>query len=108
MKKRILIIPDIHGRNFWKNSINKEFENSDYVLFGGDYLDPYPWEGITRKDAIRNFQEIIDYCLCSTRCTVPKGKITEFAYLYALVMLVKQQRQYSLRCALSADLLSYQ
>ena len=61
MKKRILIIPDIHGRNFWKNSINKEFENSDYVLFGGDYLDPYPLEGITRKDAIRNFQEIIDF-----------------------------------------------
>jgi hypothetical protein len=27
----------------------------------GDYLDPYPWEGITRKEAIRNFQEIIDF-----------------------------------------------
>ena len=61
MKKRILIISDIHGRNFWKTSIDKEFENSDYVLFGGDYLDPYPWEGITRKEAIRNFQEIIDF-----------------------------------------------
>ena len=30
--------------------------------------------------------EIIDYCLCSTRCTIPKGKITDFSYLYVLVM----------------------
>ncbi|MBE5932604.1 MAG: DUF3732 domain-containing protein [Lachnospiraceae bacterium] len=30
--------------------------------------------------------EIIDYCLCSTRCTIPKGKITDFSYLYSLVM----------------------
>lgn len=32
--------------------------------------------------------EIIDYCLCSTRCTIPKGKITEFSYLYSLVMAI--------------------
>lgn len=42
-------------------------------------------ESKTGKSAL---VEIIDYCLCSTRCTVPKGKITEFAYLYALVMLI--------------------
>lgn len=32
--------------------------------------------------------EIIDYCLCSTRCTIPKGKITTFSYLYALVLAI--------------------
>ena len=32
--------------------------------------------------------EIIDYCLCSTRCTIPKGKITDFSYLYTLVMAI--------------------
>lgn len=32
--------------------------------------------------------EIIDYCLCSTRCTIPKGKITEFSFLYVLVMSI--------------------
>ena len=42
-------------------------------------------ESKTGKSAL---VEIIDYCLCSTWCTVPKGKITEFAYLYALVMLI--------------------
>ena len=30
--------------------------------------------------------EIIDYCLCSARCTIPKGVITDFGYLYSIVM----------------------
>ena len=32
--------------------------------------------------------EIMDYCLCSTCCTIPKGKITEFSFLYVLVMAI--------------------
>lgn len=57
----VLIISDVHGRQFWKNAIEKHFDECNKVVFLGDYLDPYPWEGITRKDAIRNFQEIIDF-----------------------------------------------
>ena len=37
-------------------------------------------ESKTGKSAL---VEIIDYCLCSTRCTIPKGKITDFSYLYS-------------------------
>ena len=40
-------------------------------------------ESKTGKSAL---VEIIDYCLCSTRCTIPKGIITDFSYLYSLVM----------------------
>jgi len=40
-------------------------------------------ESKTGKSAL---VEIIDYCLCSTRCTIPKGKITDFSYLYVLLM----------------------
>lgn len=42
-------------------------------------------ESKTGKSAL---VEIIDYCLCSNRCTVPKGRITDFSYLYTLVMAV--------------------
>lgn len=42
-------------------------------------------ESKTGKSAL---VEIIDYCLCSTRCTIPKGKITDFSYLYSLVMVI--------------------
>ena len=43
-------------------------------------------ESKTGKSAL---VEVIDYCLCSTRCTVPKGKITDFTHLYVMVMFIK-------------------
>lgn len=45
-------------------------------------------ESQTGKSAL---VEIMDYCLCSARCTVPKGKITEFSYLYVLIMNISDQ-----------------
>lgn len=57
----ILIIGDVHGRNFWKNAVEKHEKECDKIIFLGDYLDPYPWEKITRKEAINNFDEIINY-----------------------------------------------
>ena len=41
MKKRILVIPDVHGRTFWKEPVCKLIESVDKVIFLGDYLDPY-------------------------------------------------------------------
>jgi predicted phosphodiesterase len=58
---KTLIIPDVHGRVFWKEAIEKHKDKVNKIIFLGDYLDPYPWEGITRKEAIRNFQEIINF-----------------------------------------------
>ena len=43
-------------------------------------------ESKTGKSAL---VEIIDYCLCSTRCTIPKGKITDFSNLYVLMKYFK-------------------
>ena len=60
----VLVIPDIHGRKFWKNDIDK-FPKEEYhdldIVFLGDYVDPYKHEGITREEAIDNFKEILDY-----------------------------------------------
>ena len=42
-------------------------------------------ESKTGKSAL---VEIMDYCLCSSRCTIPKGKITEFAYIYVIPMVI--------------------
>jgi len=62
---KILIIPDIHGRTFWKKAVEEHAEECDKIIFLGDYLDPYPWEciedGITRKSSIENFKEIMQY-----------------------------------------------
>ena len=38
---KILVIPDIHSRKFWREHINSDV---DRIIFLGDYLDPYPDE----------------------------------------------------------------
>lgn len=58
-----LVIPDIHGRTFWKDAIKlfpkNKYENL-HIVFLGDYVDPYDFEHISREDAIVNFEEILD------------------------------------------------
>ena len=56
---KILIIPDLHGRQFWKQAVaSGEY---DKVIFLGDYLDPYPDEQIDEQTAKDNFKEILSY-----------------------------------------------
>jgi predicted phosphodiesterase len=38
----LMIIPDVHGRFFWKEPIKYIIENTDKkIVFLGDYVDPY-------------------------------------------------------------------
>lgn len=55
----ILIIPDVHGREFWKEAV--EAHPHLTVIFLGDYMDPYPHEGIDNNMALENFQQILEY-----------------------------------------------
>ena len=36
-----LVIPDIHGRRFWRKAIINNIGQVDKIIFLGDYLDPY-------------------------------------------------------------------
>lgn len=38
---KVLVIPDIHGRKFWREAVSKNANKVDKVIFLGDYLDPY-------------------------------------------------------------------
>lgn len=60
---KILIIPDIHGRTFWREASKKFIEDNENgkVIFLGDYLDPYESEGISQEEAISNFLSIIKF-----------------------------------------------
>lgn len=64
--KQVIIIPDIHGRTFWKAPIEKYKNDPDtHIVFMGDYLDTYSFEHISDSDAINNFVEIIDEAINS-------------------------------------------
>ena len=41
---KVLVIPDIHGRKFWRKAIADNIGKVDKVVFLGDYLDPYGYE----------------------------------------------------------------
>ena len=55
----ILVLPDIHGRTFWKEPCRHP-EKYEKIVFLGDYFDPYDFEGISVEDAIDNFNEILE------------------------------------------------
>lgn len=57
---RILIIPDIHGRQFWR-AAEEMIDDYSKVVFLGDYHDPYAFEGIKTKDSGQNFMDIVDF-----------------------------------------------
>lgn len=58
---KLLVIPDVHGRTFWEDILpyvnTNEYEK---IIFLGDYLDPYPIENISNKQAYNNFHKILD------------------------------------------------
>jgi len=69
-----LIVPDVHGRTFWKEAVSRYPDIP--VVFLGDYLDPYRnrIEKISSQFALRNFQEILEYkCLHDDNVTLLLG-----------------------------------
>ncbi len=58
--KKILVIPDVHGRLFWKEPVAKLLNEVDRIVFLGDYLDPYyHLEKDIADDIFQNLQEIV-------------------------------------------------
>lgn len=56
----MIIIPDIHGRAFWKEAV-AQADKDELVIFLGDYVDPYKDEHIDSETVISNLKEIISY-----------------------------------------------
>ena len=54
----MLIIPDVHGRDFWEDPV-RECLGKEHILFLGDYLDPYEDEGIPSEAVFPRFEEIL-------------------------------------------------
>ena len=57
---KILVIPDVHGRTFWREAL-KLVDKVDKIVFLGDYLDPYPNENIAWEDALHEFIRILQF-----------------------------------------------
>lgn len=58
MTNDVLIVPDVHGRTFWKEPA-EAFPG--HIVFLGDYTDPYPSEHILPVEALLNMAEILQF-----------------------------------------------
>jgi hypothetical protein len=56
---KLIIIPDVHGRSFWRKAV-REHPGEEYI-FLGDYLDPYPQDGVTLDEAFTGLEDIIAF-----------------------------------------------
>lgn len=74
MIEKIILIPDVHGREFWKAPV-MEYKDKPgvQIVFLGDYLDPYPHEGITPEQSITGFLEILEVARESKNITLLLG-----------------------------------
>lgn len=68
----ILVIPDVHGRVFWKGAVEQYSDCRD-IVFLGDYHDPYPRERIPIQDSLENFREIIKFARAHSNVTLLLG-----------------------------------
>ena len=57
--RKLIIIPDVHGRSFWRDTVKRN--PGEEFIFLGDYLDPYPDEGYSDEDAFRCLEDIISF-----------------------------------------------
>lgn len=63
---KVLIVSDVHGRDFWREPVKYVLENMGaHIVFLGDYTDCYPheWEGTginPQEHAIEIFKQVID------------------------------------------------
>ena len=58
--KNTIIIPDVHGRTFWKDAI-PYVKGGTSCIFLGDYMDPYGFENISSLDSYNNLCEILAF-----------------------------------------------
>ena len=58
--REILIIPDIHGRAFFRDALSEALRNNTEVVCLGDYLDPYEEDGITNEEAFTIMEEVVE------------------------------------------------
>lgn len=66
----ILICGDIHCRDFYKPILNIKDRP---IVFLGDYMDPYKFEGTNDMNGIANLEEIFDAARSNDNITLLAG-----------------------------------
>ena len=53
-----ILIPDVHNRSFYRPVLQI---TDKPVIFNGDFMCPYWWEGYSDEEGIENLKEIFNF-----------------------------------------------
>ena len=70
MGNKVYIIPDVHCRSFYKPVL--QIKDSP-IVFLGDYMDPYRFEGTNDEEGIANLEEIFEFAKSNNNVTLLAG-----------------------------------
>lgn len=73
-QNNIIIVPDVHCRDFYKPVLSVKDRP---IIFLGDYMDPYSYEGTNDHDGFANLEEIIDFAKTNPNVTLLCGNHDE-------------------------------
>lgn len=81
MINKVLVIPDVHGRDFWQEPCTKW---DGQIIFLGDYHDPYPWQ-VSTKESLVNLKNLVDfYNSNKDRCIFLLGN-HDYSYIGSMI-----------------------
>lgn len=100
---KLIIIPDVHGRTFWKEIVYNALENEPEtdIVFLGDYVDPYEYEGIFPEDGIAALEEVIDIKKKYANTPETYHRVTllignhDLGYLWPSICQARRSRKYA-------------
>ena len=96
MNNKIIAIGDTHGRDIWKQIVEKE-KNADRIVFIGDYFDTFNPE-LRGKVEMENFKEIVSFARLNPEKVVLLIGNHDFHYMHCA------QEQYSGHNMVYADI----
>lgn len=73
-QNNIIIVPDVHCRDFYKPVLTIKDKP---IIFLGDYMDPYHYEGFSDEHGYANLEEIIDFAKSNPNVTLLCGNHDE-------------------------------
>ena len=74
---KILVVPDIHGRDFW---IEPCYNWQGSIIFLGDYHDPYPFQ-VSKEKSLENLKQLVEFVTNNKdRCTCLMGNHDNYGF----------------------------
>lgn len=90
MTHSVLIAPDIHCRDFYKQLLDVKDQK---IIFLGDYMDPYSSENTSDEQGIANLEEIIDFAKQNNNVTLLVGNHDE-SYIWSFMKFERTSYKY--------------